>query len=172
MSRYITLVDTDGSLAAIIPFDHEDHRYDTLQGTKLGATSLTPDDRAQLLEAYGSALVYSERKHVSYKWTADQQADRLEIDVIRFPEVSVTAMLLSKVIPKASSNTSKSKKLTKRETTIVKLSASDLSDTEIAAKLKIAKSTVARHKQNIRNKLGAKEWAAAVVRFLGYEPEE
>lgn len=165
MKRYITLVDTEGCLAAIIPFDPNDRSYDELTGTKLGSTSLTPEDKAHIMEAYGSALVDNDRKHVSYVWTADKGADRLEIDVIRFPEVNVSAMLLSVVIPKSEAT----QKLTKREQRIVQLAAEDHSDSEIAAKLKIAKSTVSRHKQNIRSKLGAKEWAGAVAKYIGLD---
>lgn len=162
MNRYITLIDTNGCLAAIIPFDANDRNYDELTGTKLGSTSLTPEDKARIMEAYGSALVDRDRKHLSYVWTADRDTDRLEIDIIRFPEVSVSALLLSVVVPKNGAT----EKLTKREQRVMQLAAEDHSDAEIAAKLKIAKSTVSRHKQNIRSKLGTKEWAGAVAKYV------
>ncbi|MEL7499886.1 MAG: helix-turn-helix transcriptional regulator [Planctomycetota bacterium] len=164
MNRYVTLVDDDGCLAAIIPFDPNDRKYDELTGAKLGSTSMTDTDKSQIMEAYGAALVEHKRQHIAYKWTTNRGKDHLEIDVIRFPSITVSAMLFSEVVPDQPAK----KKLTKREKTIISLSIDDLSDAEIAAKLKIARSTVARHKQNIRQKMGAKEWAAAVARYLGH----
>ncbi|MCA9262616.1 MAG: helix-turn-helix transcriptional regulator [Planctomycetales bacterium] len=159
--RYVTLIDSEGCLAAIIPFHAGDRSYDNLLGTRLGSTSLTDEDKSHLLRAYGEALVDQSREHVEFRWTQDRGETRLEIDVMRFPSVHVSAIMLSEVI---SCNAPAS--LTNREMTVLEMSANDATDGEIAQRLKIARATVSRHKQNIRNKLGVREWAGAVGKAI------
>lgn len=162
-NRYLTLIDTEGVLAAIIPFEGPESAYEDLVGQKLGCSALCDSDRKRLLSAYGAALVEQHRQTLVYRWREDNGETHLKVDVLRFPKMEVSALLLSKVLPAVGKS-----RLTERETNILRMSAEDCTDAEIAKQLGIAKTTVARHKQNIRTKIGVKEWAAAVARAIHY----
>ena len=113
------------------------------------------------MSAYGEALVEQTREHVSYRWSKDRGLGRMEIDVLRFPSVKVSAIMMCELVP---NNTPTN--LSKRELTILSMSASDSTDGEISRELKIARATVSRHKQNIRSKLEVREWAGAISKAI------
>lgn len=156
--HFVTLVDDLGKLAAIIPFDEGDQRYESMVGKPLGSSAVTPAHKRELMAAYAEALIDRKRKVCRYQTMIDKGKSIVEIQVIRFPDTTASALLLSRVL-----TLSPNVQLSAREREVLQLSASDKSDLQIAATLKIARGTVSRHKQNIRQKIGVKEWSSAVL---------
>jgi DNA-binding CsgD family transcriptional regulator len=156
VARYLVIVDDDGRLAKVIPFDSSEAHFEELEGGRLGARIASEEDRGALLEAYGRALVDGERVRCTQPFPG-HDGQYLELDIVRFPAVQVSALLMSSV-----RNSAKRPTLTRRELTVLRLAAEDHTDAAIAKTLRIAKATVSRHKQNIRAKVGVREWAAAV----------
>lgn len=158
----ITLIDEHGDLAHILPFDKDDDRYQYMTGRKLGFSAIDDGERKKLMQAYGRALVSGKREEVIYRSDA-RGGIKLHVDLFRFPPTNVGAIVLSTEMREEERKADRPK-LTGRELRVLRLAADDKSDGEIAAELKIAKPTVSRHKQNIREKLGVSEWAGAVAK--------
>lgn len=156
--HFVTIVDDVGKLAAIIPFEEGDQRFDSLLGKSLGSAAMTPGHKKELMAAYAEALIDRKRKVCRYQTVIDRGKAIVEIQVIRFPDTKASALLLSRVIPQ-----NQNVKLSVREREVLALSVRDKSDVQIAAVLKIARGTVCRHKQNIRQKIGVREWSSAVL---------
>lgn len=156
--HFVTIIDEQGRMAAVIPFDESDHQFNCLEGKPLGSTAMTDAHKQELMVAYAEALIDSKRAVCHYRSRVDKGKAFLEIQVMRFPEVKASALTLSRVVPQTPNV-----KLTTREFEILKLSAKDKCDEQIASALKIARGTVSRHKQNIRTKIGVKEWSSAVL---------
>lgn len=155
-ANYLTLIDTDGRLAKIVPFDPTQKSYADLEGIPLGSTAMTEEDRATLLRAYGETLVDGTRVHCTFHWREDRGQTNLEVDLMKFPPINATALVLVEIKPRVDRP-----ELSRRELSVLKMSAEDRTDAEVARALRITKTTVSRHKQNIRAKLGFREWAAA-----------
>lgn len=156
--HFVSIVDDRGKLAAIIPFDESDRRYDCMVGESLGSSAMTKGHKQELMAAYAEALIDRKRKVCRYQTQVDKGKSIVEIQVIRFPDTTASALLLSRVIPQ-----NQNVHISDRELEVLQLSAQDNTDEQIAAALKIARGTVSRHKQNIREKIGVKEWSSTVL---------
>ncbi|MEM7810455.1 MAG: helix-turn-helix transcriptional regulator [Planctomycetota bacterium] len=156
-TRAIALVGRDGAFSHVLPYDERDERYKQYVGIELGSTAASPEDRDRLLRAYGEAQVTGERVSCRYRSSAGGGRTFL-FHIHRFTPSDVAALVLTAEIPAGEDS------LSSRELDVLRLAAEDATDEEIATRLGIAKPTVSRHKQNIRAKLGVREWAAAVVR--------
>mgnify|MGYP002624035415 CR=1 FL=1 len=157
-AKYIALVDTDGLFVEVFPFKDNAPVLTEFVGSKLGSRVIDEADKDKLMAAYGRALIDDERARYTGHGTTSGLSGRFEVDFIKFPAASVAAMLLVEVVPPDADH-----KLTKRELRVLQLSSEDNTDADIARRLRIAKTTVSRHKQNIRNKLGKRDWAGAVA---------
>ncbi|MEM7810454.1 MAG: LuxR C-terminal-related transcriptional regulator [Planctomycetota bacterium] len=154
---WVGLVGRDGKTAAIFPVDPADHRADEAVGISLGEMAATDADRDRLMIAYGDALVTGGRTGCHYKTKAGG-GGTLWIEILRFPPAEIAAMTLVTELKQRDRCP-----LTEQELRVLRLSAADAADAEIAEQLDIAKGTVARHKQNVRSKLGVGHWPAAVA---------
>lgn len=157
LTRSIVLIDGEGKMTHVIPYDDRDRRYQTYVGLELGSTAATKADRTRLLRAYGEAHATGKRQTVRYESKA-AGGRSFQFHIYRFPPTNIVALMLSAELPEGD------RSLSERELEVLRLAADDATDEEIAESLGIAKPTVSRHKQNIRAKLGVREWAAAVVR--------
>lgn len=137
-------------------------RSPDLIGQQLGSNTRHDDDAKMLRSSFSECVLTGEAQECTIR---DGQGGRVQCrfeKVLRNPDRSfrtddeVVAIAVACQLPGEID-------LSKREQQIVRLICQDMSNSEIAAELKLASSTIETHRQNIRKKIGARGTSGIVL---------